>query len=252
MGIEPGTDAKRWSRQLGRLAPLPLGQGHSKRKGPTLRRCPSRTLKAHRSAAFAHGCHRGHRRGTVRSMVAVVRLALPFPGCGGRNRTCDVTLNRRPPVPTQAPPQSKSGRRDLNPGHHAQRGPVLPRPCCARCPAEYQAFLRPALKDAQRESNPHFRHGKAAGCRRPTFGRCPHGRKRGVPNCQTTGAPDQRFASVPGLEPSSPHYGCGILATTNASRRCPDQCSLQWDQRDLNPGHRRSMVGRIKNPLCCR
>ncbi len=57
--------------------------------------------------------------------------------------------------------------------------------------AEYQAFLRPAcepaagsavgrrlrddqradllgtLKSAQRELNPHFRHGKATGCRRP-------------------------------------------------------------------------------------
>ena len=31
--------------------------------------------------------------------------------------------------------------------------------------AEYQAFLRPASQSAQRESNPHFRHGKAAGCR---------------------------------------------------------------------------------------
>ncbi len=32
VGVEPGTDAKRWSRQLGRLAPLPLGQGHIERK----------------------------------------------------------------------------------------------------------------------------------------------------------------------------------------------------------------------------
>ena len=57
--------------------------------------------------------------------------------------------------------------------------------CCPRH-AEYQAFLHPAcepetnriagenhrrtesfrtLKSAQRESNPHFRHGKATGCR---------------------------------------------------------------------------------------
>ena len=35
-----------------------------------------------------------------------------------------------------------------------------------RCPAEYQAFLRPVHgKSAQRESNPHFCHGKAAGYR---------------------------------------------------------------------------------------
>ena len=32
-----------------------------------------------------------------------------------------------------------------------------------------------------------------------------------------------------GLEPSSPHYGCGILA---AGRPV---LSFQWDQRDLNP-----------------
>ena len=33
-------------------------------------------------------------------------IGLPFPAsCGGRNRTCVVALNRRPPVPTQAPPQ---------------------------------------------------------------------------------------------------------------------------------------------------
>ena len=30
--------------------------------------------------------------------------------------------------------------------------------------AEYQAFPHPETKSAQRESNPHFRHGKAVGC----------------------------------------------------------------------------------------
>ena len=30
--------------------------------------------------------------------------------------------------------------------------------------AEYQAFLRPESQSAQRESNPHIRHGKATGC----------------------------------------------------------------------------------------
>ncbi len=31
--------------------------------------------------------------------------------------------------------------------------------------AEYQAFPHPELESAQRESNPHIRHGKAVGCR---------------------------------------------------------------------------------------
>jgi hypothetical protein len=31
--------------------------------------------------------------------------------------------------------------------------------------AEYQTFPRPESQSAQRESNPHFRHGKAVGCR---------------------------------------------------------------------------------------
>ena len=30
--------------------------------------------------------------------------------------------------------------------------------------AEYPAFPHPEIKSAQRESNPHFRHGKAVGC----------------------------------------------------------------------------------------
>ncbi len=32
-GVEPGTAAERLSRQLGRLAPLPLGQGHVEAEG---------------------------------------------------------------------------------------------------------------------------------------------------------------------------------------------------------------------------
>ena len=38
--------------------------------------------------------------------------------CGGRNRTCVVTVNSRPPVPAQDPPH-QSGRLDLN-----QRSPA--------------------------------------------------------------------------------------------------------------------------------
>jgi hypothetical protein len=73
-------------RQLGRLAPLPIGQGHGRRKegesnsqGSSLDR-------------FRGGCHR--------------QLACPSTSCGVRNRTCDGAVNSRLPVPARAPPQS--------------------------------------------------------------------------------------------------------------------------------------------------
>ena len=72
------------------------------------------------------------------------------------------------------------------------------------------------MKSAQRELNPHFRHGKAAGYRYIM------GASNRWSNCQRT---EHRV----GLEPTSPHYGCGILA---AGRPVP---FIQWDQRDLNP-----------------
>jgi len=33
--------------------------------------------------------------------------------CGGRNRTCDQTVNSRPPVPAQAPPQFRGQRSEF-------------------------------------------------------------------------------------------------------------------------------------------
>ena len=73
-----------------------------------------------------------------------------------------------------------------------------------------------SIESAQRESNPHFRHGKAAGYRYIMGA-------QGVPNCQRTIQEHRE-----GLGPSSPHYGCGILA---AGRPV---LSFQWDQTDLN------------------
>jgi hypothetical protein len=95
-----------------------------------------------RSAKSTLSGRRGSRtlkahRSTVFETAAIASwLALPFKSCGGRNRTCVGALNRRLSVPARTPPQS-SGR-------------GFP---CADC------------LSAQRESNPHFRHGKAAGCR---------------------------------------------------------------------------------------
>ena len=70
------------------------------------------------------------------------------------------------------------------------------------------------MESAQRESNPHFRHGKAAGCRyiMGAFG---------VPNCQTTRAPGGTRTLVAALRVRYPRRW-----TTSAH---------QWDQRDLNP-----------------
>ena len=152
-------------RQVGSLEPLPLGQGHV----------------LHQS-------------------------------CGGRNRTCVRAVNSRLPVPTRVPP------------HHVSQDDwirtsdlVLPKH------AEYQAFLRPEFnkaesgkpkadvllgfplspfrfwKSAQRELNPHFRHGRAVGCRYIM------GAFVGV---ELSKIQEHRE----GLEPSSPHYECGVLA----------------------------------------
>ena len=58
--------------------------------------------------------------------------------------------------------------------------------------ADYQANPTPEM-NAQRESNPHFRHGKAVGCRYIM------GASNRWSNCQRT---EHRV----GLEPTSPHY----------------------------------------------
>jgi hypothetical protein len=108
-----------------------------------------------------------------------------------------MTINNRLPVPTQAPPQSKSGRRDLNP---RSRAPDDHR--CAAVPGGIPGFPTSCSKSAQRELNPHFRHGKAVGCRYIMGANvvCRIVKER---NSQ-----EHRE----GLEPSSLQYGCSILA----------------------------------------
>jgi hypothetical protein len=73
-------------------------------------------------------------------MASVRQQTFSTQSCGGRNRTCVGMINSHLPVPTRAPPQSK-----LLPEN--RRHPWL-------------AWE----KSTQRESNPHFRPGKAAGC----------------------------------------------------------------------------------------
>ena len=73
---------------------------------------------------------------------------------GGRSRTSNRRLNRAPPYRWATPVSLKrSGWPDLN-----RRSPA------PEAGGLNQAFLHPE-RSAQRESNPHFRLGKAIGCR---------------------------------------------------------------------------------------
>lgn len=82
--------------------------------------------------------------------------------------------------------------------------------------AEYQAFLRPVSQSAQRELNPHFRHGKAAGYRYIMGA--------------ISGAGLSKTKSTE--RDSNPR----LRITGAVSLPLDDQCMLsQWDQRDLNP-----------------
>ena len=70
------------------------------------------------------------------------------------------------------------------------------------------------FKSAQRELDPRFLHGKQVGFRYIM----------GALWCAGLSKIKEHRA---GLEPASPHYGCGILAAGRPVH--------QWDQRDLNP-----------------
>ncbi len=83
-----------------------------------------------------------------------------------------------------------------------------------------QAFLHPELSrsqvSAQRESNPHVRHGKAVGYRY-------------IMGTITVPELSRSQEHRVGLEPTSPPYGGGVLA---ARRPVP---ASRWDRRDSNP-----------------
>ena len=91
-------------------------------------------------------------------------FGLPFrhrSSSGGRNRTCVLPVNSRALVPARAPPESS--RRASRGGRIRTGALLLPKQ------ADCQAFPHPESSrsptSAQRESNPHVRHGKAVGCR---------------------------------------------------------------------------------------
>lgn len=111
------------------------------------------------------------------------------------------------------------------------RGPSLTPDSCS---------LTPSSSSAQRESNPHFRHGKATGCRY-IMGSMEH-----QPNCQRTDrAWGRTRTGVSGDQRSRGAQGVGVLAAerpvrfqetgvafdpTPASRLLP-----QWAGRRSNP-----------------
>ena len=76
------------------------------------------------------------------------------PSCGGWNRTCVGAVNSRTSVPARKPPHQFS-----QDGWSRTSVLVLPGH------AGYQASPRPETQSTQWESNPRFRHGKAAGYR---------------------------------------------------------------------------------------
>src|SRR5262249_4548194 len=82
---------------------------------------------------------------------------------GGRNRTCVNPVNSRVPVPARAPPESnrrvrQSGWPDLNRRFPAPEAGGLAR-------LSYIPSRLVHRTSAQRESNPHVRHGEAVGYR---------------------------------------------------------------------------------------
>ena len=129
---------------------------------------------------------------------------------GGRNRTRVLPVNSRALVPARTPPELiQSGRPDSN----------------RRSPAPEAGGLRglshaPSRPSAQRESNPHFRHGKAAGCR---YIMGTLHRHRIVKEIER--APGGTRTHVAALR-----VRCPCRWTTSAWLKRP-----QWDPRDSNP-----------------
>ncbi len=141
-------------------------------------------------------------------------FGLPFPSSssGGRNRTCVPPVNSRALVPARTPPELSRqtvGMAGFEPAISCSQGRRIS-----------QTFLHPesprSPTSAQRESNPHVRHGKAVGYRyiMGTIAVAELSRNR-----------EHRV----GLEPTSPPYEGGVFA---ARRPVP---ASRWDRRGSNP-----------------
>ena len=185
--------------QLGRLAPLPLGQGHMKRK--------ERESNPQGSSldCFRDSCHR--------------QLACPsVTSCGGRNRTCVGRLTGACPYQHGPHRNMSQGASDLN-----QRSPVPEAGGIARLSQrrnqKHPAGVEPALPPWQGSRLP-LHHGRLL---RNRF------------NCQRT--TEHRV----GLEPTLPHYGCGVLAAGRPVHFV-----------SVGPEGSRTLTASVKSQGCCR
>ena len=162
-------------RQVGSLEPLPLGQEHVVCRSAEGEGVEPSRLSLDR---FRSGCHH-----------PLACPSVPFQSCGGRNRTCVGRL-------TAACPYQHGLHRIISQDGWIRTSDLVLPTARAQC----QAFPHPETKSAQRESNPHIRHGKAVGCRY-IMGTC----------CVCQIVKDQEHRV--GVEPTSPPHECGVLAT---------------------------------------
>ena len=131
---------------------------------------------------------------------------------GGRNRTCVPPVNSRVLVPARTPPESSRqtvGMAGFEPAISCSQGRRIS-----------QTFLHPesprSPTSAQRESNPHVRHGKAVGYRY-------------IMGTIAVAELSKNREHRVGLEPTSPPYEGGVFA---ARRPVP---ASRWDRRGSNP-----------------
>jgi hypothetical protein len=131
--------------------------------------------------------------------------------CGGRNRTCVGAINSRLPVPARVPPQYQSARLESN--QHF------------RAPEARGLSISPTRRkmSAQRELNPLFRPGKAAGCRY-IMGACVTTK---LSNSESTGPDSNRRHRITGAE----------------SWPLDDQCLLSVGPEGLEPSPARLRAG---------
>lgn len=98
---------------------------------------------------------------------------------------------------------------------------------------------RSTSKSTRRELNPHFRRGMATGCRYIT------GAQIDVPNCQRTSifkpqTTNFRTEHRAGLEPTLPHYECGVVPLDH---QCFVQPSRAVGPEGLEPSPTRVRAG---------
>ena len=117
----------------------PLGQGHGRSPAEGAGVDPSRLIA----------------RPFSRRVPSPFGLPFRSQSTGGRNRTCGLLLNREAHGPAHATPVILAvGAAGLEPAFSWSRTRRIAR-----------LSHTPSRSSAQRESNPHFRHGKAVGCR---------------------------------------------------------------------------------------